>query len=1021
MVNGKYRINPSIMDSIVKSYDHKTIVPSLKGGKEQQELPKNHMALEMKSGDVDVDLIVGDYEGNGKTCDQNNDDDGHGGSIDGNQNGMGRCDDQESSYCGDDELKKPLKLLSPAHKNRSFVSSSSQMTQKRQQSFQTIPRRNSSINITPKEEQELELLRDTFSLLMIAKYPKRQLLFVWKYFCCGWMWNLIIVRCCCCCRCGWFRSPDRDTRESEEEEDDDDSPGDEEAQQKGREEGLEVEDSSNKTRRQRIRQGNIQRRRGRKVTKEQQHHQQRGGQTPPTLGSTINATTKPPPPPTISGFRQEETDYGYLPFWIAWGVFYIQMFIYFIVLADTVSNGEIPPNVDIWLRLAQIFAVLITIYTQADLIDGMYLLNEGYKTFVDITTHWKFRISVVLRIVSGIVGVTATFVLIIYSSEVVELLLNFSAMEFVSMLDDSCFRIASMGFLGSTLANKASIVTGYRYKPRHANDGIKSRFHCYLIAVVMVLAAFGLVWGLQVSRAIFADNEVYIQFDDTDTPELFGISGVYKGCTFGPVDGFGRIIYINVSQECPQLFGYPAQAFYYCKNIEGWVFARTADERVCWLGSYLLRSSKDKSESLKADAYDILSHADANWIYKRPTRTGGEIILDSDGMFVHTVRKYQNVFGQCSMMQLHSSEGNVDDDTANQEQQITADQSLNYSSLELDYFPSFDDEKYNVVFGLMYRPIFTRPVDGQDGKFHVLLYYGLRWLYLDLDPVAFSNFARNDEFYTYTTKTVDPALFCDDDDENVDPHCWKPFVKHFLSNDAWMFNKTVANVTAISDPMILLTGTDTGVPTSALGWYEVQKVETEYRYLQPSKQLPLPEGPGSSFTNFTTPSFADESHYFQCDLFEGTTCSEGGSLLFFDVTTDYFRDFNILAFLGQGVGDYDPDATNNFPITVKSNGKIVTLHDIIDNDILLNVTFADPQSRYKLSTCVSSSECVQVVFLWDFLSEPERYDIYYNYTLVDVHIANRFSDNECLLYQYGNNCDDLDGPTTCDSQSFYVA
>jgi hypothetical protein len=51
----------------------------------------------------------------------------------------------------------------------------------------------------------------------------------------------------------------------------------------------------------------------------------------------------------------------------------------------------------------------------------------------------------------------------VYSTEVVELLLNFTAMEFMATLDGSAFEIASKGFLGSTLAKKTAFVFKVRY------------------------------------------------------------------------------------------------------------------------------------------------------------------------------------------------------------------------------------------------------------------------------------------------------------------------------------------------------------------------------------------------------------------------------------------------------------------------------------------------------------------------------------------------------------------------------
>lgn len=56
---------------------------------------------------------------------------------------------------------------------------------------------------------------------------------------------------------------------------------------------------------------------------------------------------------------RNDPDYGYFPFWLGSFVFFGQMFIYGVVIVDLLSNKEIPPNVDRWLRLAEVCLCLI--------------------------------------------------------------------------------------------------------------------------------------------------------------------------------------------------------------------------------------------------------------------------------------------------------------------------------------------------------------------------------------------------------------------------------------------------------------------------------------------------------------------------------------------------------------------------------------------------------------------------------------------------------------------------------------
>ena len=53
-----------------------------------------------------------------------------------------------------------------------------------------------------------------------------------------------------------------------------------------------------------------------------------------------------------------------------------------------------------------------------------------------------------LRFIAGGVGIFITFHLIMQATEVVDLLLNFAAIEFVAGLDDIVYSLAYLGLLG---------------------------------------------------------------------------------------------------------------------------------------------------------------------------------------------------------------------------------------------------------------------------------------------------------------------------------------------------------------------------------------------------------------------------------------------------------------------------------------------------------------------------------------------------------------------------------------------
>ena len=66
-------------------------------------------------------------------------------------------------------------------------------------------------------------------------------------------------------------------------------------------------------------------------------------------------------------------------------------------------------------------------------------------TFGPNTTKFKWVLSLVLRAAEGLIGLFVTFMLIMQSKTVLDLLLNFTAMEFVSLLDDGAFLMLREG------------------------------------------------------------------------------------------------------------------------------------------------------------------------------------------------------------------------------------------------------------------------------------------------------------------------------------------------------------------------------------------------------------------------------------------------------------------------------------------------------------------------------------------------------------------------------------------------
>lgn len=136
------------------------------------------------------------------------------------------------------------------------------------------------------------------------------------------------------------------------------------------------------------------------------------------------------------------------PFFLAAFVFLLQIAILVILSLDIINldndNAKnpmnFPPNVEYPVRVSEVLAIMIAIITQEDIRKAVSLLRDGFdenlqKKFKGATFE-RWVLSIASRASEGLLGLFVTFLLIMRSSSVLDLLLNFLAVEFVTMLDD---------------------------------------------------------------------------------------------------------------------------------------------------------------------------------------------------------------------------------------------------------------------------------------------------------------------------------------------------------------------------------------------------------------------------------------------------------------------------------------------------------------------------------------------------------------------------------------------------------
>ena len=284
-----------------------------------------------------------------------------------------------------------------------------------------------------------------------------------------------------------------------------------------------------------------------------------------------------------------------LPFLTSLMVFFLKSAIFYLVLANLVNWGAnfnklgIPVSVSATVVVSQFFAFGISVFTQDDLITSMLLVYEGFhdiKRSLPNVTRLQWSSAVVLSAVDALLGLLATFVLIIDSATVLDVLLNFAAVEFVSQLDNIAFELAKSGFLGQHNQIEAEELEELTYKVRRKAKTpgfIRGLGMCVVLVVILSL------WlTIYVNQILgnYAVKSVIIQFDDSIRPEVGPHCGSYHLNTA-----------MRVAPGATRFFYYEDRStgggqFALCRSTKRWAFLINGGDP-CKLGDVVAQSATD--------------------------------------------------------------------------------------------------------------------------------------------------------------------------------------------------------------------------------------------------------------------------------------------------------------------------------------------------------------------------------------------------------------------------------------------
>lgn len=164
--------------------------------------------------------------------------------------------------------------------------------------------------------------------------------------------------------------------------------------------------------------------------------------------------------------------------------------IFFLSLLVINLNGHHPElcdrSVEVWV--AQIGAILAYVVfpnsTQRDLIRAIQHFPWCTAETDDVPVSC-IRISCILRAIQGHGAISVVFLLVMKSESTIDIILNFTAMNFLSDIDDAAFSLARSGVFGPSLREEAKRIAGTKL-PKCMQ---KQRKHIWYGGVMVFYAA----------------------------------------------------------------------------------------------------------------------------------------------------------------------------------------------------------------------------------------------------------------------------------------------------------------------------------------------------------------------------------------------------------------------------------------------------------------------------------------------------------------------------------------------------
>jgi len=272
----------------------------------------------------------------------------------------------------------------------------------------------------------------------------------------------------------------------------------------------------------------------------------------------------------------------------------------------TFLAGIINSNSSPLVRATQIIAIVsYVVFSDASLQDVVKAV-ETFPRFDQATSRDRIGcmvFSCTLRFTQGFLAIIVALILVITSSNVIDIILNFTAINFISQLDNAAFYLAKWGKYGPRLEAEARSIEQL-HLPRcmyRKRKYVRHQFTVCLFALILS-SAIGAIIYTQERGDKWITRTLRIELQDgTDLEEFSGCYEIDENA-LGRREGKKRKVYKSIGENSGDaLFGY-------CIEERQWMLFKSGSTK-----NACLAGDRELAHSSKTDSFDISTSFDETW------------------------------------------------------------------------------------------------------------------------------------------------------------------------------------------------------------------------------------------------------------------------------------------------------------------------------------------------------------------------------------------------------------------------